>query len=110
MILNEVIHYFLYLLLSGRELTDSMILSLSQHITDETEVRNLATNGLGMEEHIVDKHVNTRKPDMTLAAQDIIKVWRNKIGNSKIAYTRLCDALNKAGMPYYIVNALERLP
>ena len=92
----------------GRELTDPMILSLSQQITNESDLRNLAIRGLDMKVNIVDKHVNSRKPEMTLAAEDIITKWRNNVVNSRTAYRRLCDARERVGMIRYIHEVLER--
>ena len=46
----------------GRELTDSMVWNLSCRMTNEPDLRMLATNGLRVEEHIVDEAINRPSP------------------------------------------------
>ena len=76
-------------------------------MSNETDLRNLATNGLGMREHIVDKFVNDREPKMTLAAHDILKEWRKALVCSRIAYGKLREALRSVGMASYIHDVLS---
>ena len=92
---------------SGHELTDAMIQSLSERITNEADLQKLATNGLKVEGYVIDSHVTNARCDITLAALKVLKSWRNDQGNSKIAYRKLCDALRNTHMVDHI-NVLER--
>ena len=90
----------------GPELTDSMLLSLSRRITSETDLRSLATDGLGLKEHVIDSHIYDEKK-ITLAAHRVLNDWRVKQCNSKVAYSRLCEILDKVEMSFYVADALK---
>ena len=79
----------------GRELTDSMVWNLSCRMTNEPDLRMLATNGLRVEEHIVDEAINRPTTTIPLAAQEILKIWRRGQANSRLAHSRLCDILKE---------------
>ena len=83
-----------------------MLLNLSQRITNETDLRSLATNGLSVKEYITDSHIYDEKK-LTLAAHRVLKDWRRNQRNSRVAYSRLCDILDTVEMSYYIAEALN---
>ena len=85
-----------------------MVLNLSCRIATEPELRSLATNGLRVEEHIVDGHINTEKT-IPLATQKILKDWRRVQANSRVAYSRLCNILKEeaVGMNMFVRTVLN---
>ena len=91
--------------LSDRELTDSMVLDVSKRITDELDLRDLATKGLKVEVHITDKHINTER-SIHLAAFKVLSDWRKRQPNSRIAYSKLHDAFEHVKMLQFIEGIL----
>ena len=89
-------------------LSDGMILSLSRSITEEDDLRTLATIGLKIEDDVIDSHISTEK-NISLATRKVIKDWRKKQINSKTAYSNLCDTLERVEMSYYIDHVLMPL-
>ena len=83
-----------------------MLFCLSQRITNETDLRSLATNGLGLRDYVIDSHINCEKK-ITLAAHRALKDWRLKQRNSKVAYSRLCEILDTVEMSFYVADALK---
>ena len=83
-----------------------MVWNLSCRIVTEPDLRTLATNGLKVEEHIVDGHMNTEKT-ISLAAQRILKVWRRAQANSRVAHSSLCNILEALSMNLYVCTVLD---
>ena len=66
----------------------------------------LATNGLRVEEHIIDGHINTEKT-IPLATRNILKHWHRSQLNSKAAYSKLCNILEGVGMNMFVRTVLN---
>ena len=49
-----------------------MLFELSEHIISETDLRNLANNGLKVKEHVIEKHIDTEK-NIPVAAHKVLK-------------------------------------
>lgn len=89
------------------ELTDSMALKLSYRITNSPDLRRLAIGGLGLEEHVVNKHLNDER-DIREASCRVLRDWRVKLQSSRVAYRRLCEAVKVVGMESYIELLQEK--
>ena len=83
-----------------------MVWNLSCRITNEPDLRMLATNGPRVEEHVIDGHINTEKT-IPLATRNILKHWRRSQLSSKVAYSRLCNILEGVGMNMLIRTVLN---
>ena len=90
------------------ELIDALVLKLSKRINSKSELRDLATLGLGVPDPTIGKNL-TNKDDITMAAYNVIMDWRKGQDNYKIAYVNLCEALRDedVGMASYIKSVLE---
>ena len=84
------------------------MLKLSKRINSESELRDLATLGIGVPDPTIGKNL-TNKNDINMAAYNVIMDWRKGQDNYKIAYVNLCEALRDedAGMASYIKSVLE---
>ena len=91
----------------GPELTDEMLETLSLYINSEADLRKLAIIGLNIEEIVVANSVKNHPNEFSVAVGSVLKTWRVKKENDKLAYTELCEALKKAEMLYYIEKALQ---
>ena len=85
-----------------------MLGKLAWCMSNEGDLRALATPGLGVSEQIIDGHIHNEK-DIHIAALNVLKEWRKGQKNSKVAYTNLCEILRRedVNMPYYICTALQ---
>ena len=82
-------------------LTEKMMLKLSERINIESELRSLATSGLKVEGHIVDKHLTNRPRDIQMATFDVLREWQRKYPDQRRAFVDLCLALERTNMGYY---------
>ena len=82
-------------------LTDGMTLGLSQQITSELQLNTLAIHGLNIPEEVVERHVNNKKNDITMATHALLKEWRKKYQDQKVAFLELCSALEETKMASY---------
>ena len=71
-----------YLAIFSGELTDSKLLGLSRRFTTIEEINNLAINGLKMKDYELDRHLESKKYDITAAAHSVLKDWRNSQRNN----------------------------
>ena len=90
----------------GRELTDVMLYNLSRRMSSPGQLRTLATKGLGLKQHILDKHLHNER-DINEAALKALREWRLCYQNSAVAYRTLCEILNKVKMSSLICDTLE---
>ena len=81
----------------GWELTDSMLLRLSQQITSAAELHHLAINGLGMRHNVIERHIVDCGGDITHATLRVLQLWCRMYENRTVAYTELCKSLRKIG-------------
>ena len=84
-----------------------MVLMLSHRITNSPDLRRLATHGLGLEDHVVSKHLNDER-DIREASYRVLRDWRAQYQSSRVAYRRLCEALERVGMASYIELLQEK--
>ena len=96
----------LFSLIDRKKLTDVMIFNLSQRITSESALRNLATIGLKLPDFFIDTQLHDRSHSINEAALKVLKEWNKKNDDPFQAYDALCDAFKKAGMPYLIHEVL----
>ena len=75
---------------------------LADRITNVSDLRSLATNGLEVKEHVIDKHLQNES-DITEGA---IKVLKNWIAAQNNAVDELCEALRSVGKNMYITEVL----
>ena len=87
-----------------------MIRELSKRITDEGDLRDLATKGLKVPEYTIDTQLRDYRHKINEAAIQVLKDWRKKNPDPYKAYRLLCDALTKAGMRALIYDVLENEP
>ena len=105
MIMITITCYYIYDII-GSKLTDVMLYHLSQRISSPGQLRTLATKGLGLKQHVLDKHLHNEK-DINEAALMVLKEWRLSYENSSVAYRKLCEVLRKVKMSSLICDALE---
>ena len=79
-------------------LSDQGLWSLSNKITSDAELKNLAISGLKMDDRLVEKHINNEKGDISSAAHKVLQDWRKSIENPRVAYNQLYEALSVAEM------------
>ena len=79
-------------------LTDQDLRSLFSKFTSNADLKKLAVFGLKMEKHLVEKHINNEKGDISSAAHKVLQDWRKSIENPKVVYKQLYDALGVAEM------------
>ena len=79
-----------------------MILDLSKQITNETELRDLATKGLNVPENITDRHLYNERYDISMVAIKVLKDWQKTVADPAEGYTALCDALKKVNLAAFI--------
>ena len=101
----QLFQRFVTLVERDRDLTGSMLLTLTQMIDGRTTLQMIAIKGLQMDENIVRREINNHPLDITTAAYNTLSHWRKKYGDSKVAYATLCNALRSVNMDFYI-NAL----
>ena len=89
----------------GPELTEKMLDLLAEWIADETELRKLAIQGLGIPDRVVTRQVEENK--LSIAVVKVLKIWRRDAGDGKNAYVSLSTALERNGMSYYKEKALK---
>ena len=83
-----------------------MMRRLSNKITSEGELRNLATLGLRVDEDTVDAQIRNLRYDINEAALAVLKAWKKTKPDNFEAYELLHDALVKVGLANY-VNVLK---
>ena len=83
-----------------------MIFRLSQRFSNAGDVRLFATNGLRVQEHIVDNKIEGER-SIQLAAQVLLKEWVKKYASMTQAYIDLCAILRGIGMTSFIPQVLE---
>ena len=76
-------------------------------ITEREELKVLATNGLKMQNFHSERHLQNHQNNITEAAHKVLIQWRTNQANDKTAYNKLCKALKRANMEYYIEKALK---
>ena len=79
-------------------LKDSHIVTLSELLYDESMLRKLTTNGLGVRSHVVSRELHDSKGIAT-ASYNVLEQWRMGFQGGDIdAYQTLCAAMDKVGL------------
>ena len=91
---------------TGRQLDANLLWLISVRITDETELRRLAAQGLRLEGHVIDSAVNYEKT-ISLAARLLLKKWRDAHLNSREAFRKLYDIFERLKMSLIMNEALK---
>ena len=91
---------------AGRQLDDNLLLLISVHITNETQLRRLASQGLHLEGHVIDSAVNDEKR-INLTAPLLLKIWRDGQRNSRVAFRKLYGIFERVQMPFIMNDVLE---
>ena len=92
---------------SARELTDAKMWKLAQMFTSENDLYTLALLGLHLADDIVSQQLRDKGDSIVMATYSVLKVWRLKQTNLKVAYTKMCGALLSAKMAQFASNALD---
>ena len=79
---------------------------ISVGITDETQLCNLAMQGLHLEGHVIDSAVKHEKT-ISLAAHVLLKKWRDAHLNSRVAFRKLYDIFERLKMSLIMNEALK---
>ena len=80
------------------ELSDANLWNLSEKLTQKENLRKLAILGLRIEASTMQKHLANNPNDISAAAFSLLTEWRNTQDNKRIAFTNLCDALERSEM------------
>ena len=79
-------------------LSDQGLWSLSNKITSDADLKKLAISGLKMDGHLVEKHINNEKGDISSAAHKVLQDWRKSKESDKVAGSELWEAMGVAEM------------
>ena len=90
----------------ARELTDEMLVKLSQEINFKGELRALAISGLAMKSAQVETSLQNNSGDITSAVYGVLREWRATKCDAAEAYEELYKALNKCNLGHYIRTVL----
>ena len=91
---------------TGRQLDAKLLLLISVCITDETQLRELAAQGLHLEDHVIDSAVN-HEETISLAVHVLLKKWRDAHLNSREAFRKLYDIFERLKMSLIMNEALK---
>ena len=84
-----------------------MIQELSKRIENPQALRVLGINGLEMEPYVTESVLQTNK-DLHQAALKLLKTWEKGLPNRKMAYSKLCQALESVNMAFYVNEILKK--
>ena len=77
-------------------------------MNNEPELRYLAVKGLEISEYQVQTHITNNRRDITTASLNVFKDWKLAQNNDIDAFVKMCKALKKCNMNYYISAVLEK--
>ena len=83
---------------SGQDVTDGMMLTLSQKINKEGDLRKLAIQGLRVNDDIISASLYKYPQDINLAVYEVLKIWRGQFAEGAAAKASLREALKKVNM------------
>ena len=84
-----------------------MIHDLSKRVTSESDLQNLATNGLKVPKYIIDEVLHDKRHTINEAALQVLKEWKKNNADPFQAYDALCDALTEVFMARLIYEVLK---
>ena len=105
---QEIIDIFLlFILATGKELTDAHISKLSKQIRSKQKLWDLACNHFNVPSSVVMD--NMRKPpgDVRITAYHILADWWRSQPTLTEPYNNLCEALKKEDMGHLIKTTLQ---
>ena len=73
---------------------DASLLELSKHFVTESDLRDVAINGLRIQGKTVEKHVKDNTKDITSAAYKCFREWLNTQPNVLTARENMNSALD----------------
>ena len=79
-----------------------MMLKLSKKINTESDLRDLAIQGLGVSDDNLSRNLSKYPKDMHLAAYQVLKTWRRKFQTGAAARLELREALKSVDMSYFL--------
>ena len=74
---------------------------MSQKITTLQELRTFAIIGLGLGDEAVQLHITNHPSDIGSAAYDLLKQWRERKPNGRVAYANILHAIDAANLKSY---------
>ena len=85
------------------DLTDGMLVLLAEMIDNTWDLRKLATIGLGVPDPTIGKNLHDKR-DINESAYQVLLAWRKGVGDAKIAYSKLREALrsNDVGLAAFV--------
>ena len=86
-----------------------MLWNLAKNLTTESDVRTLALE-LGVKSTDVDICLTNKKDDINTAAHKVLTRWKLSEFSERVAYKKLCEALEKVRMNALIYQALVERP
>ena len=96
-----VVMFFLITVTGKEKFTDAKMLKLSKELSDEINIRQLATE-LKISKSVVDAALED-KGKKVLAANTILTNWKMSTDNEYVACATLAKALDKAGLKHLLV-------
>ena len=79
-------------------LSDSHILDLSKRISCPDDYLDLGIKALRLPDHQVDSVWTKHRPDVNLAARELLQIWKKKQRNPGEAFNNLCTSLQQCEM------------
>ena len=76
-----------------------MILDLSKLLVTPSDLREVAIKGLNMEGNKVEIHIKSNQNEITSVGYNLLREWRDTQQDSRMAYAKLIEALDKAEKP-----------
>ena len=98
--------YFLTLCVIA-ELTDTKIQALSEEM-DEATLLKLGTDGLGLRDSKIKKHISNYPKSISIAARNFFMEWARSKENRAIAYKEMESALRAAELAELIGVVLKK--
>ena len=89
----------LYSWFSG-ELGDVTLWHFSETLSTKEDLHKLAISGLDLKDYALQKHLANNSNDIRAAAYSLLKEWRATQDDKRVAFTNLCAALDRSGMPF----------
>ena len=88
-------------------LSDAHILDLSKRITCPDDYLDLGIKVLRLPDHQVDSVWTKHRPDVNLAARELLQIWKKKQTNPREAFNNLCTALQQCEMNQLVAELTQ---
>ena len=80
---------------------DASLWEFSKHFVAESDLRDVALNGLQMSGNTVEKHIKDNPNEITAAAYSLFNEWLVRQENAAEASINMNRALDATGKPFY---------